>query len=174
MTITEGLQEIKTLMKRIEKKREFVKGYLWRMNQIRDPHEAHGGSQEVVRKERQAIKDLEDNIVDLRRRIAEANAKTQVTVSGITKTIADWIIWRREIASPRKRFLEAMYSRIQSAREQATQKGIQIVNSELQAGGGDLIINVNEKDLAFEIEKTEDILSTLDGQLSMKNATISI
>lgn len=174
MTITEALQEIKTINKRIEKKREFVKSYLWRMSQIKDPHEANGGSHHVIMQERQSIEDLEDNIVDLRRRIAEANAKTEITVSSITKSIADWIVWRREIASERRQFLQSMSSRIKSAREQATQKGIQIVNSELQAGNNDLVININEKALSMDIERIEDILSTLDGQLSLKNATVNV
>lgn len=174
MTITEGLQEVKTLTKRIEKKREFVRNYLWRQNQIRDPHEKLGGSREVIKKERQAIRDLEAGIVDIRRRISEANAKNGIAVGGITKTIADWIIWRREIATERKRFLEGLYSRVQSARTQATQKGIQVVESDGQASGAELIVNVDEKVLADEIEKIEEILSTLDGQLSLKNARIDI
>lgn len=174
MTITEGLQEIKTLVKRIEKKRTFINSYLYRQNNVRDPHESDGGSQHVLDKERQAIKDLENNIIDIRERISDANKKTHIVLSGISRSISEWIIWRREIVIPRKKFLEEIFNKIQHARRQATQQGLNTVNSEKQAGALDLIVNINEKELAFEIEKTEDILSTLDGKLSLKNGTVSI
>jgi hypothetical protein len=174
ITITEGLQEIKTIVKRIEKKREFVNGYLWRNSQIRDPHEKNGGSYELIKKERQAIKDLEDNIISIRCGISKANEQTNITVCNETRTIAEWLIWRREIAAPRKSFLESMYSRVQSARTQAVQKGMSIVDRETSVGDAELVINVDEKRLADEVEKVTEILSALDGQLSLKNSTVKI
>jgi len=174
MTITEGLQEIKTLLKRIEKKRAFVKGYLWRQNQIRDPHDKIGGSHILIKQERQAIKDLEDNIIDIKRKIDTANATTVVTICDETRSIAEWLIWRRELAKNRKHFLESMLSTIQSARSQAAQKGLGVSDAGSKAGDFDVIVNINEKALADDIENLETITSTLDGQLSQKNATVNI
>jgi len=174
ITITEGLQEIKTLAKRIEKKRTFVRAYLWRQNQIRDPHDKIGGSHILIKQERQAIQDLEDNIVDIKRKIDQANATTQITICDTTRTISEWLIWRRELATGKKRFLESMQSTIQSARTQAAQKGLQVVTSDAKGGDFDVIVNVDEKALADEIEKMETMLSTLDGQLSLKNSTVKI
>ena len=173
-TITEGLQEIKTLTKRIVKKRDFIKGYLWRQNHIKDPHEKDGGSNALIAKERQAIQDLEDNIIAIRCKIAIANSGNSITVCGDTRTISEWIIWRREIAQPRKNFLESMHTSVKSARAQAIQNGLQVVDSESKAAGADIIVNVDEKMLYDSIEKMTEILSELDGQLSLKNATLSI
>jgi hypothetical protein len=36
------------------------------------------------------------------------------------------------------------------------------------------VININEQELAKEIELLEDTLGQLDGQLSLKNATVPI
>lgn len=174
ITITEGLQEIKTLLKRIEKKREFVKGCLWRQNQIRDPYEKNGGAQLLIRGELQAIEDLEKNIIDIKRRIDIANAETSITIRGKTMNISEWLIWRRTLSKDRKYFLESLQSTVQSARSQAAQKGIPVVDSASKAGALDVIINIDEKGLADEIENMEEILSTLDGQLSLKNSTVKI
>ena len=168
------MQEIKTLAKRIEKKRKFIEAYLWRSNQIKDPHEKDGGSHMLIKKERQAILDLENNIINIKRRINMANAATHVTICGETRTIADWLIWRRELATKRKRFLESVQLTVQSARSRATQRGIQVSDDPYKAGVNDVIVNVDEKLLAEEIERIEEILSSLDGQLSLKNATVQI
>lgn len=38
----------------------------------------------------------------------------------------------------------------------------------------DIRVNVSENDLAKDLEQMETILGTLDGQLSLKNATVVI
>ena len=174
ITITEALQEVKTLIKRIEKKQEFIRGFLWRQNHLRDPHEKDGGSRDLIKKERQAIKDLENNIIDLRRGIATANAQNNITVCGETMSIADWIVWRREIATGRREFLKQLQSRIQNARLQALHNGVSVVDTDSKVSVSELIINIDEKELADELEKIVEIMSTLDGQLSLKNSTVKI
>lgn len=174
MTITEALQEVKTKQKRIDKKQEFITGVIWRQANMRDPHEKAGGSATLIASERQSIDDLQDDIIEIRRRIAAANDATAITICGISKTISEWLVWRREIAVGRKRFLEKLYSGIQHIREQARQKGVAVAESESRAGEIDVIVNLDEKALADEIEQMEEILSSLDGQLSLKNATVTI
>lgn len=44
LTITEALAEIKTVGKRVEKKREFIKAFLARQDGVKDPLEKDGGS----------------------------------------------------------------------------------------------------------------------------------
>lgn len=43
MLITEALAELKTLNKRVEKKKEYVKAYLYRQEGLKDPLEKDGG-----------------------------------------------------------------------------------------------------------------------------------
>lgn len=176
MTITEGLQEIKTLTKRVQKKREFIDRYLYRSNSLRDPHESSGGSIKLIAQELQAIEDLESNIVTIRQKITDANKSTVVTIGDVTKSIAEWLIWRREIANSRKRFLESLYDKLNRTREECNRRGLTIVASkdENAAGINDVVVNINEKSIVDEIEQIEEILSTLDGKLSLKNATTNI
>ena len=54
LTITEALAEIKTIGKRLEKKREHVKGFLFRQDVFKDPFYSEGGSFSMIERERQA------------------------------------------------------------------------------------------------------------------------
>ena len=58
-----------TAEKRIAKKREFVLGYLLRQEMLKDPLEKDGGSVSALRRELQAIHDLEEWRVAIRRAI---------------------------------------------------------------------------------------------------------
>lgn len=178
ITITEALAEIKTIGKRLAKKREFVNGYLARTERIKDPLAADGGSVETLRRERQSIADLEDRIVELRAAIAKANATTVVAINGSKRSIADWLTWRREVAPGRQQFLKDMQNRIASFRQKVQQEGRAVVsavaNIGTEAKPDDLLVNVSESELAAEIETLEMMLGDLDGKLSLTNATTMV
>ncbi len=175
MTITEALAELKTMQKRIEKKREYVSMFLVRQDGIKDPLEKDGGSVEVLRRERQAIADLETRHVAIRTAIQKVNQSTPITVADVTKTIAEWLTWRKEIATPSQRFIDKMRGAVNGARQQAQQKGWGVVAAgQPAAQPSDLVVNVDEAALAADAERFETILGTLDGQLSLKNATVMI
>lgn len=174
LTITEALAEIKMLGKRIEKKREFVRTYLVRQEQFKDPLQAQGGSVETLRQERQAIRDLEGRVVQLRHAIRRANEDTTITIDGDSRSISDWLTWRREVAPGQQTFLGTLKSQLQQVRTQAVQKGLNVVADESQAKSQDVIVNVDERALATDAEHVEVVLGTLDGQLSLKNATVTI
>ena len=173
ITITEALAKIPTIVKRIEKKQEFVTMYLYRQSAIRDPHEKDGGSAVLIAHEMQSIKDLQDLTVSIRAAIQKANSENTITIGQDTRSIVDWLTWRREIAPSHQKFLKDISNRLNSMRQQAMQKGFGV--SDKDAGfSNDFIVSINEKDLSDEIEGMEEILGTLDGQLSLKNATIQI
>jgi len=175
ITITEALAEIKTITKRIEKKHEFVLMYLGRQEAARDPLEKDGGSVPVIRAERQAISDLQLRTVVIRRRIQSANEANNITVEGETRSIADWLVWRREVAPQVKALNDKMRNVINNARAQAKKKDARVVESGTPgADFNDIVINISESDLARDMERMETVLGTLDGQLSLKNATIVI
>lgn len=175
MTITEGLAELKTIQKRLEKKREYIGQFLGRQDGIKDPLEKEGGSVSAIARERQAITDLETRIVSIRTAIQKVNQTTPITVEGITKTIAEWLTWRKEVAKGTQAFVQKIRGTIQQARQEALKKGNQLVMpGGTAAAPTDLIINVDEGALAKEAEQLETILGTLDGQLSLKNATVMV
>lgn len=175
LTITEALAEIKTIQKRIEKKREFIGQFLARQDGIRDPLEKDGGSFEAIKRERQAITDLESRVVALRRGIQTANEATTVTINGVARSVADWLVWRRDVAPGHQQFLGRLRQSLNGVRDQARKQGAGMVVAGSQAEKPtDYVVNINEQELAAEIERLEDTLGQLDGQLSLKNATVAI
>lgn len=173
-TVTEALAEIKTIGKRIEKKRQFVQQYLYRQQIVRDPLENQGGSPKSVAAELQGVRDLEERIVALRRGIARVNATYSLTITGTERTIGDWLTWRREVAPKRQAALATLRSQLISIRQQQTAKGGTVSGESLaNPSPGDVIVNVDERALSTEAEQIEEVLGTLDGLLSLKNATIT-
>ncbi len=175
-TITEALAEVKTVQKRIEKKREFILQFLARQDGVKDPLGKTGGAVEALKGERQSIADLEDRIVAIRRGIQKANEATSVTIKGVTRSIANWLVWRREIASGQGGFLRQMSSNISGLRDNAMRDGVAVVSAIATTADQkptDFVVNIDEMALAEEIEALEDTLGQLDGQLSLKNATVA-
>ena len=178
LTITEALAEIKTIGKRIDKKREFVMSYLFRQEGLKDPLDKDGGSVEAIRREMQGISDLEQRVVDLRRGIQRANDRTVVTISEITMTIADWLTWRRDVAPGVQLFHNQLRLRLNSMRDQAKRGGSQVIGAmatvQTDAKPQDFLVNIDEAAFARQVERLEEMLGVLDGQLSLKNATVMI
>jgi molybdopterin converting factor small subunit len=174
VTITEALAELKTIDKRIVKKREFVLGYLLRQEMFKDPLEKDGGSVSAIKREMQAIRDLEERKIAIRRAIQQANERNSVTVGRQVRSIADWLVWRREVAPVQQQFLANLRTKIEQARQEATRRGAGLSASQEAAKPNDVIVNVNEQELAQHIEELEEVLGKLDGQLSLKNATLFI
>lgn len=175
LTITEALAELKTIGKRIENKRAYIGSYLARQDGLRDPLEKDGGSVAVIARERQAIGDLEKRHVGIRLAIQRANQVTAVTVEGETRTLSDWLTWRKEIAPGQQSFVSKLRQQVLAARQQAQQKGWSVAGAaEAAKAPTDVLINVDEAALAKEAEHVEAVLGGLDGQLSLKNATVLI
>lgn len=175
VTLTEALAELKTLEKRIESKRAAILPFLVRQERMKDPLLKEGGSAEYIKRERQAINDLQERIVRIRSRILEANFKTVITIGNMSRSIQDWLTWRREVSAAQASLLRDIVKTVTAARASAQSKGVAIVpTGEKAVNDSDLIVNVDDASMAKEIEGLEQILGTLDGQLSLKNATVVI
>lgn len=172
LTITEALAEIKTIEKRIEKKRQSLVPFIGRQDGVRDPLEKSGGSIKYIKEELQSINDLGKRIVKLRTAIAKANADTTITIGAQTNSIADWIIWRREVAPQIQKVYAEIRNQIGGIRQQAQRQGAAI--NVTDAKPTDYVINLDEADLNKKIEEMEEMLGQLDGQLSLKNATVIV
>lgn len=173
MTITEALAEIKTLVKRIESKRGYVNMYMVRLESLKDPLEKDGGSTKVIEQELQAIKDLEDRLVSLRAGISFTNEITYVEIEGVSKSIAQWLIWRREVAPLRQKWIMQLRLKLDNARNQLRNQPV-YVNKSSEEKPQDMVVSIDEGALAKEAEQLQNILGQLDGQLSLKNATVEI
>lgn len=167
ITVTEGLAELKTIDARIEKKLEHVSRYAARASALLDPFQADGGSSEMIRKERQAIRDLWERKMAIREAIRQVNERETIDILGTTRTIAGWLAWRREVAPSIKRLHNGLSQKIAAERRNAEGK---VYEGEKL----DIVCHVDEKQLAADIERLEETLGTLDGKLSLKSATITI
>ena len=177
LTITEALAELNTIQKRIEKKRQFVLGYLTRPDGLRDPLEKGGGSLELIKRERQAIRDLENRHLSIRMKIQQANHATQVRIGNVSMSVAEWLTWRKETAPGVQTFLTQVRGTLDRVRQQAQQRGNAVVSAVATTGDqkpADIIVNVDEQELAVEAEAVEEVLGMLDGKLSLTNATVMI
>ena len=173
ITITEALAEVPTISKRIAKKQQFVLDFLYRPSAIRDAHEKDGGSAELIKRELQGIADLETRLIAIRSGIAKANSVTTITIGETTRTITDWLTWRREVSEGQRSRLSQIASSLRAIRAQAQKQGTKVSDQNTDSLT-EIVVNVNEKDLSEQIEALETTLGALDGQLSLKNATVTI
>ena len=175
VTITEALAELKTIDRRLVKKREHILGVCVRQEAFKDPLLADGGSAKFIAEERQSIADLESRRVAIRVAINRVNLETNIALATVTMNVAEWLVWRREVANGIAEFHKALRGKIEQARKEAQARGYAVVADPAAAKvPTDLIVNVDEAKLLAEIEKMEDILGSLDGQLSLKNATVMV
>lgn len=172
MTVTEALAEIKTIAKRIEKKREFVMQYIARQDGFKDPIREEGGSIAAIQSALQAIADLEQRIVKIRTAIQADNQTRRLFVEGEGRTVAEWLTWRKEVATGSRDFVAKMRATIENMRKKAQSQGVSVIGAAGQAQSpSDVVINVDESALVKEAERFEAVLGTLDGKLSLNNAT---
>lgn len=176
LTVTEALAEIKTLQSRIQKRREAIQPYLARQAAVTDPltKDIPGGSPEFIKRERQAARDLEERLVKLRTSIQRLNLTETITIGKDTRTIAEWLTWRKEVMPGLRTFLASIRGALQKLRGEARTRNVSVVNIEAPHEYNDVIVNINEVELADDVEQLENIVGTLDGQLSLKNATTFI
>ena len=169
LTITEALAELKTIQKRIEKKRDFILDNIGRPEYMKDPFVETGGAQETLSREFQSIKDLEQRTVLIRSSVLSKNLSTDLEVCGQVRPIQDWLTWRKEVSGGCKSFLSRIVKRITEGRQEAAKRGSAVSES----GGtspNDLVLHVSEVPTREELEKIEEILGELDGKLSLINA----
>lgn len=171
LTITEALAEIKTIKARILKKRENAMRYFARDSRLRDPLADDGGSIEYVKRERQGIADLEERLVKIRSAIQAVNLATNLTLGEKTRALADWLNWRRDVSNDARAFLGQMTSTLARARQEAQKQGMTVSDKDSGAAAPEIIVAVNERHLAAEVEAIETLLGDLDGKLSLLNAT---
>lgn len=175
LTITEALAELKTLKKRVEKKHEAILNHLVRQEKFKDPLEKNGGSSKFIEEQRQSISDLNERIIRIRSEIQSENNRVSVDVLGETRTITAWLIWRRDVAPAKQAFLKTLSKVIAKAREEAKKHGVLMVTgSDKAVSDDDIAVHTDEAGLAASIEKLEETLGTLDGKLSLVNATSTI
>lgn len=174
ITITEALSEINLIKKKIEHKKKTVLGLVVKPQHIKDPYVNEGGTTGYLNREFQAISDLEKRLVSLRGAISIANCESQITVGEIKMSIHDWLTWKREVSKEQTSFVNAVVSTVKQHMDQA-QKSPQVWED--AEGKKNLVVFESMIDYPAFIKKQEmlaEIFENLDGQLSLKNATVTV
>lgn len=169
MTITEALAEIHVLDKRLQAKHDFVMNHSMLDTRIKDPL---GDTSKEVAQALQAIGDLENRRIVIRQAIAHANAENFISVGGRELSIANWLVWKREVGPSRLQWLKSIRKAMERARQELKQQLTREVPEGVPAPGLDAMID--EKWLSKEIENLEEQIERLDGQMSLKNATVFV
>lgn len=172
VTITEALQSIKIASERVRKKRAEVQNRVAYDARLQDPLAGKGGSKEYIKAELQSVADLEENIVKTRLAIQRANFENFLVINDVERTVAAWLIWRREIAAQREAFFTVVSTQIGRVR-QALAQPIRVAQ-DVQTAPANAEVNVDERKWAQEHEQIGEILGVLDGRLSAFNATHTI
>ena len=166
MTITEALAEIKLAKAKVAKKQEFILAHLTRPENMVD---RLGDSPSILLQEIQAVSDLAERIVEIRTAIAKANAETVVLVEDETRTIAGWLIWRRESWPIAKSLFEGIESKLRNRHQDRSQPaGVFILNQ--VKSGVELVLHVDPREIFKTAQRLTDLYERLDGKLSLINA----
>jgi hypothetical protein len=171
LTVAEALAEVATIGRRLEQKHCLIATYLLREQQYRDPLRGEGGSAAVLARELASVRALHERMVLLRRLIQNAYERTTITFGEQTRSLADWLTWKREVSARRAGFLRKLSARITRARGEAARQGRERAAGDKPA---DVIVHLNETELAEDQESLEELLGYLEGQLALKNATLTI
>jgi large subunit ribosomal protein L7/L12 len=171
LSISEALSQIQVIDRQVAKKQQLLDAYLLRDAAVRDPLAREGGTAAVLAREHQAIAALLERKVLIRRAVQAANERATITHEDETRSIADWLVWKREVVARRAEFLNQMRYRIEQARRETTRQRAAAGDAARQ---NDLVVHVNEKELANELEALEERQGYLAGQIALKNATVLV
>lgn len=164
--ITKALSRVGTIQARLNARTQNVLAYACRSEKHTDPIKEEGGSPAYVRKNLDALRDLENNLVTIRSAVQRANFDNRLTVCGQTRTVQQWLNWRQEVLPHRKAFLETLLTRVESERRQLGLRG--------QKEAEDLHVNFPEEKMREELTTLIDIENTLDEELSVYDATVMV
>ena len=183
LTITEALAEIRLIQKRLATKRKYLLENVVRHSALRDPHESSGGQEATARQTKQGILDLERRHLRIRAAIQRSNLDTMLTVSPLadvdgevaveeTRSVADWLVWRREIAAGQMKLERDIVSVVTKNQEQLSALAKQATSETFR--GGDLVVNVNVHDAEQRADAIQRLLGSLDGALTKHNSITQI
>lgn len=174
-TITEALSEINLIDKKLKKKRAEARNALFRYEELPDPYESEGGMKAYFNRVNQSIEDLEMNLQKIRSAIHKKNLDTKVKILHLEKSIDEWLTWKRDVYSSKAKFLQELEGCLKAEYDEV--KANPKIFKKKEGEEFKIANLVSSKDLAEierELAELIEINEKLDGQLSLKNATVVI
>ena len=180
LTVTEGLAEIKLTHKKLASVTENARQYVVHPASQLDPLAKSGGSTKYIKEQLDSLNGLSDYLVQLRSAIAASNMGTLFTIRGVTKTVQQWLEWKREAGPKKLEALHEILEKIQTSREDAARHAaISSARSSAVVQQATILpegvtVNLDESALLKEIQELEELLAVIDGQLNQVNAQTKI
>ncbi len=174
ITITEALSEVNLIKKKIEDADTSIRTILVRPSHVPDMYINHGGAPEMAKRTQQAVSDLRQRLVRIRSQISKANIENQITINGESKSIFDWLSWKREIYPGLEKSLKTQIEDLRSYQKRQADRPEVWKDQEGKTQLVQFCYNVDLKTLEDQYSSLVDIFGKLDGQLSLRNATITI
>lgn len=174
MNIAHGFSEIRLSEKKISHAEAFITQNLARGASLIDPYADKGSSQkEEVERSLQSIHDLEERIVDIKLAIARANASTSFTIDMVTRTVAEWIIWRQTSADRQLKLIQDVAATIRRLGNEhtASLRGLALGRD---TKPDQMIFFLDEQWVRDQLDRHEEIYEKLDAELSVFNATTEL
>lgn len=128
----------------------------------------------MISKEHQSMRDLQRRLQRIRAAISQANLDNMITVNDMTQSIHDWLIWKREIAAESNGFLQLITHQTKVHMDQAGKSPQVFKDEKEQLKVVKWIYHIDYSEWLRMYEKGNEALEKLDGQLSLKNATIVV
>lgn len=174
ITITEALSEVNLIKKKIDKKKEMILANLARFKHVPDPYSKQGGGAQANLNELQAIKDLSSRLMRVRGAISQANLSNKITINGHELSIHDWLTWKREVAPLKQKFFLDLCQKTKQNMDHFAKSPQVYKDEEGKTHLVEFESNIDYADVMKDTENIGDCLERLDGQLSLKNATITV
>jgi len=144
---------------------------LVRYDHVNDPL---GDSTKKLAEEYQAICDLEERDTKIRVAIQLANLNGTITINKENRSIFAWLCWRREVAKDAKAFAHNVHKRVKTNVDANAAQPKVYKDAEDKPSMCKLAVNVSYEQFLTLDENIESTLEKLDGQLSLKNATVQL
>lgn len=171
LTVTEALAETKLIGNKIAKKRAVVLANATRFSHVADPFANDGGGASVLKREMQAIDDLNTRLVAIRLAIADANLGTKLKIGTVERTVTGWLAWRKEVATADASFWGGIAATLERATKQVETNPPAYKDETGKVKLSELIYNVQADSINANAQAVQEVLDVLDGKLSLLNAT---
>ncbi len=172
LRIANAMAEIKLAIRKIASNREFILRNLVRDAERVDPFAKDGSTQAAqIASKLQAINDNARRVVALRSAIGKKNIETLLEIEGIEMSVAEWLIWRRDVLPQLRATMEEIVRQIAGATNPDSMASTRRrLSGERVDGTTKWEINISEQLVHEELQKLDAIEERLDGALSVLNA----
>jgi hypothetical protein len=117
---------------------------------------------------------LYNRLIKIRGAIATANLNNTITIDNTKMTIQDWLVWKREVADKQHRLFNKVHTSTKSLMDTAAAQPKAYKDADGNPKFSNLLANLDYGKYLKSDEHVVSMLEQLDGQLSLKNATITI